>query len=96
LEDPKQAQILVKSAPDLLKQMKKYGIKTRAQFNAFIEDYPALQTNQDLFNKLDAAYPNPLSTKDMFGIIATAGVDTVKAIKEAYNDMNIDPACNLK
>jgi hypothetical protein len=94
LANPEQAKALADSAPDLLKQMKKFGIETRADFEVFVEEFPELQINMDLYDKLEAAYPTNVVVDEVVDIFTNKIVDTVERIKKAYNNLN-PPECKI-
>lgn len=95
LKDPKLASALADSAGDFLKQMKRFGVNTRAQFESYVKQFPELETNVEFFKQLDEAYPTDISANEVFDIVKTKAVATLQKIKDAYNELNPNPECKV-
>lgn len=94
LKDPKKADALVDSAPDLVKQMRKAGIETRADFEVFVEEFPEININMEFYDQLTAAYPTNIALDEAVDVFQNKLVNTAKAIKDAYNRIN-PPECKV-
>lgn len=99
LKDPKQVAVLVAAAPDFIKQLKKFGVESRAQFEALIKQFPVLQENVPFYNAISDAYPSDINVKEVYDNLVTQAVagtkDIAAAVKKAYNELNTDPACKI-
>ena len=94
LKDPKMAETIVGAAPDFVKQMKRYGVKTRSDFLAFVDQFPGIQDNVEFFKEIEKEFPSDVSARELFDNLRTKAVDTTQAIKDAYNAMN-PPECKV-
>ena len=93
LKDPKLDDALADSADIFLKQMKQFGVRTRGEFESFVEQFPDLKNNSTFFKRLDQAYPTTLSADQLFDNVVTKGLETITKFKEAYNSMV--PGCRV-
>ena len=93
LKDPKLTSALTDSSDLFIKQMKKFGVNTRGEFESFIKEFPDLETNVEFFKRLDQAYPTNLSANEMFDNVKTKAVDTLQQMKDAYQLMV--PGCKI-
>lgn len=94
IQDPKQADILMQAVPDLVKQMKRFGVETRSDFLAFVEEFPGIAENVEFYSAVEAEFPTNVSTKEVMDNLSTMALDTTQKIKDAYNDMN-PPECKI-
>jgi hypothetical protein len=94
LKDPAQEDALVASAPDFVKQMKRYGVNNRAEFVLFIEQNPELNENMQFFQALDAQYPSNIIADEVSDVLSTLLLSGEQSIRDAYNRMN-PPECKV-
>jgi hypothetical protein len=99
LTNPTEAKALIDTASNFVKLMQNEGIKTRAQFESFIDQVPEMRDNVPFFNAISDAYPSDINVKEIFDNLATQAVagtkDIAAAVKKAYNELNTDPACKI-
>jgi 5,10-methenyltetrahydromethanopterin hydrogenase len=93
LKKPELAVALADSAGDFVKQMKRYGVETRAQFESFVEQFPDMQDNVEFFKQLDEAYPNTISADEITDFVKTKSVETLQKMKDAYT--KLFPGCTI-
>lgn len=100
IKDPRQATALIDSADVFLKQLDNHGIKTRANWEAYVEEFPGIQDNQAFFTKLDDAFDSPMTVGEVFDNVVTKaidiGKDTKDGVVDAYNELITDKTCTRK
>jgi len=94
IKKPDQAQALIDSVPDFVKQVKKFGVENRSDFLAFVEEFPELQDNVEFFSKLEESFPSDVTAKEVYDNLRTIGIDNLDAVKKAYNAVN-PPECKV-
>jgi hypothetical protein len=68
LTNPTEAKALIDTASNFVKLMQNEGIKTRAQFESFIDQVPEMRDNVPFFNAISDAYPSDINVKEIFDL----------------------------
>ena len=91
LKKPDQSDALIKSAPDFVKQMNRYGVNNRAEFELFVEQFPEMQENIEFYKAVEEYFPSNIVADEVVDVFANLLLDTSDKIKEAYKKMQ--PEC---